>query len=64
VRLDRHRPHHSEELRAHNVGEKVVVGGCMCRGDERDPQLACRRCNTRFGQVLSLIIFPAWLGDD
>ena len=54
----------SDELRDHHAGEKVVFGGCMCWGDARDPQLACRRCNTRFGQVLQLSVFPAWLGDD
>jgi hypothetical protein len=39
-------------------GENVVYGGCMCWGDERDPQLACQDCGLRFGQVVPLPLSP------
>jgi hypothetical protein len=35
-------------------GGNVVDGGCMCWGDERDPQFACRGCGLRFGEVVPL----------
>jgi len=50
-------------MRARHAGEKVSFGGCLCWGDERDPQFACRRCHTRFGQVLPVFILPDWLED-
>src|SRR5579862_2795643 len=45
-------------MRARHAGELVSFGGCLCFGDERDPQFACRRCHTRFGQVLPVFILP------
>lgn len=34
--------------------EHIVNGGCMCWGDERDPQFACRDCGLWFGEVIQL----------
>jgi hypothetical protein len=51
------------QLRALYAGEKVSFGGCRCWGDQRDPQFACRRCRTRFGQVIPVFILPDWMQD-
>jgi hypothetical protein len=39
----------------------TVDGGCRCWGDERDPQFACRTCQTWFGAVVP--VFPDLLPD-
>jgi len=51
------------ETRARYAGEQVSFGGCLCFGDERDPQFACRRCHTRFGEVLPIFFLPDWVDE-
>jgi hypothetical protein len=45
-------PGHREAL----ARREIILGGCRCYGDERDPKYACRSCHVRWGAVVGRIV--------
>jgi hypothetical protein len=44
----------SEETVARARRSEVMLGGCRCYGDGRDPRWGCFDCGTRWGEVIPL----------
>jgi hypothetical protein len=44
----------SEAMKGEARAGRLLLGGCLCWGDQRDPCWACRSCGLRGGAVLPL----------